>query len=72
LQRASASIRSPYESKLAGFLLLPAGAIIVLTAVALLPAAPARAVFVLAGVGVEILGLAIAVRSHAIERGNEK
>ena len=72
MRRARAAGHAPYESKVAGFLLLPAGAIIVLTAVALLPVAPARAVFVLAGIGVEILGLAIAVRSHAVETGTEK
>jgi hypothetical protein len=58
--------------KLGGFLLLPAGGMIVLAAVALLPPTASRAAFVLAGIGVEMLGLALVVRAHAIPRGNEK
>jgi len=58
--------------KLAGFLLLLAGWGIVLCAVAWLPSAGERTGFVLAGVGVEALGLVLAVRSHLLphrERG---
>ena len=58
--------------KLAGFLLLLAGWGIVLAAIALLASVSQRAVFVLAGIGVEILGLALVVRSHLVlpgERG---
>jgi len=54
--------------KLAGLLLLVAGWAIVVTAVALLPAAGARVVFVLAGLAVELFGLALAVRSHLVLR----
>ena len=54
--------------KIAGFLLLPAGWIIVLAAVVLLPSAPSRASFVLAGIAIEVLGLALVVRSHLIPR----
>ena len=50
--------------KLAGFLLLPAGWLIVLAAVAILSSASPRTGFVLAGVGVEVLGLILVVRSH--------
>lgn len=50
--------------KLAGFLLLPAGCVIVLSAVALLPPIPTRAAFVFAGIAVEILGLVLAIRAH--------
>jgi hypothetical protein len=50
--------------KLAGFFLLLAGWAIVLSALALLPSALPRAVFVAAGVGVEILGFALVARSH--------
>lgn len=50
--------------KLAGFLLLLAGWWIVVAAVALLALAGARAGFVLAGIGVEILGLVLVIRSH--------
>jgi len=52
--------------KLAGFLLLVAGWAIVVAAVALLPSSGARVGFVLAGLAVEVLGLALAVRSHLV------
>jgi hypothetical protein len=58
--------------KLTGFFLLLAGWALVLTALAVLPSAAARAGFVLAGLGVEILGLVLVVRTHRIlpeERG---
>ncbi|MGH9357111.1 MAG: hypothetical protein ACRD10_13350 [Terriglobia bacterium] len=50
--------------KLAGFLLLVAGWWIVVAAVGLLALAGALAGFVLAGIGVEILGLVLVIRSH--------
>lgn len=53
--------------KLAGFLLLLAGWFIVLSALELLGPATPRAVFVLAGFAVEVLGLALAFRAHAVE-----
>ena len=52
--------------KLAGFLLLLAGWAIVLFALALLASTSQRAGFVLAGIGVEALGLVLAVRSHLV------
>jgi len=52
--------------KVIGFLLLPAGWGIVAAAVALLPAGGPRVGFVLAGVLVELLGLALAVYSHLV------
>jgi hypothetical protein len=52
--------------KLVGFLLLVAGWGIVVSAVALLPSAGLRVAFVLAGVAVELLGLALAIRSHLV------
>jgi hypothetical protein len=52
--------------KFAGFLLLLSGWAIVVAAVLLLLPANARAVFVLAGVGVEILGLALVIRSNPL------
>jgi len=55
--------------KLAGFLLLLAGWAIVMSAIILLAQAPARTGFVLAGMGVEALGLVIVVRSHRGRRG---
>jgi hypothetical protein len=54
--------------KIAGFLLLIAGWVIVLAAIAAL-AATARTAFVLAGWSVEVLGLALAVRSERRARG---
>jgi hypothetical protein len=57
--------------KLLGFFLLLAGWGIVLAAVALLPATPvALTSFVLAGIGVELLGLLLALRSHAVLQGH--
>lgn len=52
-----------------GFLLLLAGWLIDLTAVALLPGVVARAAFVMSGVAVEILGLALVVRAHLLSPG---
>jgi hypothetical protein len=52
--------------KLTGFLLLAAGWIIVLAAIALLPSGPAQNSFVLAALGVEALGLTLVFRAHLI------
>ena len=54
--------------KLAGFLLLLAGWGIVLAAVALLRSALPQTAFLLAGIGVEVLGFVIVVRSHLAPR----
>ena len=51
--------------RLAGFLLLLAGWAIVLAALALLPSAVPRVVFLAAGVAVELLGFVLVARSHA-------
>lgn len=58
--------------KLAGFLLLLAGWAIVLAAVVLLVPALPRTCFVLAGVGVEVLGLVVVVRSHLALQGEQR
>jgi hypothetical protein len=58
--------------KLAGFLLLLAGWVIVLSAVALLASAWQQTGFVLAGVGVEAVGLVLAVRSHLVFAGEQE
>lgn len=55
--------------KILGFLLLLSGWAIVLTAVALLAQDVPRAAFVLAGIGVEIVGLALVIRAHPVHRG---
>ena len=57
--------------KLAGFLFLLAGWAIVVAAVVLLPPANPRAIFVVAGVGVQIIGLALLIRSNPLA-GMEK
>jgi len=54
--------------KVAGFLLLLAGWGIVVSALALLAPAVPRTVFVLSGLGVEALGLSLAVRAHLVLR----
>lgn len=55
--------------KLAGFLLQLAGWAIVVAAVALLAPALPRTGFVLAGIGVEVLGLVLVVRCHLALQG---
>ena len=54
--------------RVAGFLLLLAGWGLVLAALVLLAADTPRVSFVLAGVGVEALGLVLVVRSHLVPR----
>ena len=57
--------------KLMALLLLVSGWGIVLAALALLPEST-RAAFVLAGVAIEALGLALAFRAHLPPRGKER
>ena len=52
--------------KIAGFLLLLAGWLLVLAAVVLLRAAAPQAAFVLAGMVVEALALALVFRAHLV------
>lgn len=52
--------------KLAGFLLLISGWVIAVAAVVLLEAARLRMAFVLAGLAVQALGVALVFRSHLI------
>jgi uncharacterized membrane protein YccC len=58
--------------KLLGFVLLLSGWAIVLTAVALLAQDVPRAAFVLAGIGVEIVGLVLVIRAHPAFRGEHQ
>jgi hypothetical protein len=58
--------------KILGFLLLLAGWGIVLSALVLLAEGPPRAAFVLAGLGVEIVGLVLVVRAHPVPRGERE
>jgi uncharacterized membrane protein len=53
--------------KLAGLLLLPAGWLLVASALVLLAADTPRGVFVFAGLGVEVLGLVLVARAHLAE-----
>jgi hypothetical protein len=55
--------------KLFGFLLLLAGWGLVISALALLAADAPRNIFILAGLGVEIVGLVIVIRAHPLRRG---
>lgn len=50
--------------KIAGFLLLLAGWLLILSALGLLAQSGPRSAFLLAGLAVEILGLGLFVRSH--------
>jgi hypothetical protein len=50
--------------KAAGFLILLSGWVLVAAALVLLPSGGKRVIFLLAGLGVEILGLVLAFRSH--------
>jgi hypothetical protein len=58
--------------KLAGFLLLPAGWAIVLSAVAVLPPGSVRGAFLIAGLGVEALGMGLVAYAHIPEPPPER
>lgn len=55
--------------KALGFLMLLAGWLIALAAVALLGFATPRTAFVLAGIAVETLGLGLVIRAHLPSKG---
>jgi hypothetical protein len=58
--------------KIAGFLLLVAGWLLVLAPVLLLRTGPPQAVFVLAGMAVEALALGLLFRSHLVPHGRHE
>jgi len=58
--------------KIAGFFLLLAGWLLVLAAVVLLASAASRSAFVLAGAGVEMLGLFFVFRAHSALAGEHR
>ena len=58
--------------KVLGFLLLLAGWAIVLAAVVLLRTELQRSVFVMAGIGVEVLGMILVVRAHQPPKGRSE
>lgn len=72
LRRSSGEFDHPLRRvdgmRIVGFGLLLAGWAIVLTAIVLLASPPSRAVFVLAGIAVQALGLALVMRSHLAPR----
>lgn len=61
-----------FGMKFVGFLLLLTGWLLVLAAIVLLASPLSRAVFVLAGVAVEALGLTFVIRSHLILREDKR
>jgi hypothetical protein len=58
--------------KYAGLLVLPAGFFLSIAAVLLFPSPVPRAAFVVCGLAVEGLGLAVAVRGHMEARGGSR
>jgi len=50
--------------KYAGLLVMPAGFLLTIAAILLFPASGTRAAFVVGGLAVEAMGLAVAVRGH--------
>jgi hypothetical protein len=58
--------------KVVGILMLLAGWFLVLAAIVLFSAPPLRGAFILAGMAVEVLGLALAFRSHLIPREEKR
>lgn len=58
--------------KILGFLLLLSGGGIVFASIALLAAGAARIAFLLAGVGVEVIGLVLLARAHPLLRGGAR
>ena len=57
--------------KYAGLLVMPTGFFLALAAVVLFPEGGMRALFVLCGMAVELLGLGVAVRGHMERRTPE-
>jgi uncharacterized membrane protein len=58
--------------KYAGLLAMPAGFFLSIAALLLFPASAPRAAFVVCGLAVEAMGLAVAVRGHMEARGSRR
>lgn len=58
--------------KYAGLLVMPAGFFLSIAALVLFPGASERAVFVICGLAVVGIGLAVAVRGHMPPRGERR
>jgi hypothetical protein len=73
-RRRSAAISKPKGAslKLIGCLLLVSGWLIVLAALAVLPAFVQRAAFTAAGLGTEILGMVLLTRAYTLEQRRQK
>jgi hypothetical protein len=69
VQNSQAIFRGRVGMKLAGFLLLLSGWIIVVSTLPLLPSLQTRTAFALAGMGVELIGLTLVVRAHWVQKG---
>jgi hypothetical protein len=58
--------------KYAGLLVMPAGFFLTLAALVLFPGSAQRSAFVLCGLAVEGVGLAVAIRGHMPARGETR
>jgi hypothetical protein len=58
--------------KYAGLLVMPAGFFLSIAAILMFPDPTRRAAFVLCGLAVEAMGLAVAVRGHMSPRGDRR
>lgn len=58
--------------KYAGLLVMPAGFFLSIAAILLFPEPATRFIFVLCGLAVEIMGLAVAIRGHMGPRGERR
>ena len=58
--------------KYAGLLVMPAGFFLSIAAVILFPDPAPRAAFVVCGIAVEAMGLAVAIRGHMPVRGERR
>jgi hypothetical protein len=71
-KRSHSKLQPGARMKPFGFLLLFSGWGIVVAAIALLAPGSVRVVFVLSGIGVEVIGLVVVVRSHPLLRGERE
>jgi hypothetical protein len=58
--------------KYAGLLVMPSGFFLSIAAILMFPDPTRRAAFVLCGLAVEAMGLAVAVRGHMSSRGDRR
>jgi hypothetical protein len=70
--QGQSTIEEEKAMKYAGLLVMPAGFFLTLAALVLFPDPTRRAVFVICGLAVEGMGLAVAVRGHMLPRGTSR